>query len=193
MASHGLRLACAPPPHNESAASVTTKTALSYSPSRRQPGQHRSDTMSLTNQTSARKCLPLPQPESFDYSRLAPELVADLRQHAARIRERTRITTATIIEIGKELLAAKQHLAHGQFKDWINAECGCTVRTAQNYLRAAKLAEAKGETVSLLPPRIVYQLTAKSTPPELTDPVLNLAATGTVITPAVMKAGLMEI
>jgi hypothetical protein len=147
--------------------------------------------MSVTDQTSARKCLPLPPPEPFDYCAMAPEHVADLRQHAARIRERTRITTATIIEIGKELLAAKQHL-HGQFEDWIMAECGFTVRTAENYMRAAKLAEGKSETVSFLPPGIVYRLAAKSTPPELVDQVIERVAAGKVVTNDAVKAVLAD-
>src|SRR5262245_8146423 len=130
--------------------------------------------MSIADHTNTGKNLLLP-PESFDYSGLPPDLVEDLRQQATRIRERVRITTVAIIEIGKDLLAAKQHFP-GRFGEWIKAECGFTLRTAQNYMRAAKFAEAEGEIVSLLPPTIVYQLCAKGTPPELVDEVIDRAA-----------------
>lgn len=142
----------------------------------------------MTDQTSARKCLPLPSTEAFDYCTLAPAHVGDLRQRALRIRERTRVTTATIIEIGNDLLGAKQLLPHGQFKDWIKAECGFTVRTAQRYIRVAQFVEGKNDTVSLLPPNIVYLLAAKSTPPELADEVIERTAAGNVVTDGAVKA-----
>ena len=144
--------------------------------------------MTVTNQTSARKCLPLPQPESFDYCAIAPEHAADLRQRAARIREQVRVTTVSAIEIGNELLIAKQHLPHGQFEDWVRAECGCGVRTARNYMAAAAFAEGKSATVADLPPSVVYKLAAKSTPPELAVQVIERAAAGKVVDPAAVKA-----
>ena len=144
--------------------------------------------MSTIHHTNVRKCLPLPPPEPFDYCAIAPEHVADLRQRAARIREQVRVTTVSAIEIGNELLSAKQHLPHGQFEDWVRAECGCAVRTARNYMAAAAFAEGKSATVADLPPSIVYKLAAKSTPPELAAEVIERAAAGKVVDPAGVKA-----
>jgi hypothetical protein len=146
-----------------------------------------------SDQISARTWLPLPPTETFDYSGFACELVADLREQAVRIRKQVGVTTASIIEIGNELLAAKRHLPHGQFEDWIEAECGFTVRTAQNYMRAAELAGRKSETVSLLPPNVLYLIAAKNTPPELVDDVIDSATAGKVINHQAVKAVLKDV
>jgi hypothetical protein len=64
---------------------------------------------------------------------------------------------ADIVEIGHDLLAAKEHLAHRQFLNWVEAEAGIMPRTAQNYMRLARLCD-KNENFSFLPPSTVYAL-----------------------------------
>jgi chromatin segregation and condensation protein Rec8/ScpA/Scc1 (kleisin family) len=80
-------------------------------------------------------------------------------------------------------MEVKQQLPHGRFENWVQAECGINIRTAENYIRAAQLAKDKNETVSLLPPSLVYRLASKSAPTEIVEEVLDRAGKGEVIDP----------
>jgi hypothetical protein len=98
----------------------------------------------------------------FDYSGISPSTAADLQKQAELIKGLITKTTAGIIEIGRNLLAAKQHIEHGQFIDWVESEIGIADRTAQSYMAIARLAERKSATVALLPPTTAHRLAAKS-------------------------------
>jgi hypothetical protein len=119
---------------------------------------------------------------SFNYGNLSTDQITDLRNRAASIREKARTTTRGIIEIGRDLLAVKKELPHGQFLIWAETECGLSIRTADNYTRAAKFMESrKLETVSNLPPALIYKLAAKSTPPEIIGEVISVMESGDVV------------
>ena len=90
-----------------------------------------------------------------------------IQEIAERIRARIRRTVADIIETGRDLAQVKAALDHGEFGEWIDHEFSMTMRTAQNYIRAATWAEGKNEIISHLPPRTLYLLSAKSTPEEI--------------------------
>jgi hypothetical protein len=147
----------------------------------------------------AKDCAALPEPvisalaiTVFKYDAVSPDIANALRQQAARIREQVRSTTTAIIGIGRDLIAAKQHLAHGQFCQWVADECGFNIRTAANYMRAAIFAEDKMETVSILPPATLYKLASKSAPPEVVKEVISRAEAGTVTPDCEVKAMLDE-
>src|SRR5437773_36689 len=74
---------------------------------------------------------------TFNYAALSPELAQDLRLKAVRIRDRHASTIKAIIETGTILTAAKEHLEHGQFTAWVEAEIGINVRTARRYMATA--------------------------------------------------------
>ena len=124
---------------------------------------------------------------TFDYGALDADTANSLRRQAERIRAQVKTTTCTIIEIGRDILAVKQHLKHGQFSKWVEAECGFTVRSAQNYMRAAEFAEGKHETVSLLEPAAVYKLVAKSTPPAVVAAAISRIESGEALNEASIK------
>jgi DUF3102 family protein len=114
----------------------------------------------------------------FDYGNLPAVEISALRAQASRVRKLNKSVMSAIIEVGKDLLDAKSQLEHGQFRDWVEIECGFNIRTAENYMSAAQFAEGKNATVSLLPPAVVYKLAAKSTPASIVDQVLERAAKG---------------
>jgi hypothetical protein len=116
--------------------------------------------------------------DSFNYAFLQAEVGNNLRLQASRIKNRIHKTTRDFIDIGRDLEAARQHLDRGQFGTWVEAEIGITVRSAQNYMTLARLADDEGETVSLLSPRIVQRLAARSTPPEIVKEVLAQMRSG---------------
>jgi hypothetical protein len=132
-----------------------------------------------------------PVGEPFDYESVSADVATDLQSRAERFRSGIKQTMAAIIENGRELVAARQQLAHGQFTAWIEAELGITARTAQNYMRVAELAE-KSETISLLPPTIAYKLAAKTTPATIVETVVAKAAAGEIVPDSVVKEMIAE-
>jgi hypothetical protein len=100
----------------------------------------------------------------FDYAGLPANVVKEARAAADRIRKRHASQIRAIIETGKDLLRVKDSLEHGQFGRWLRAEFQMTERTAQNYMNAAAMFGEKSETISHLPPTMVYAVAAPSTP-----------------------------
>ena len=62
----------------------------------------------------------------YDYTRYAPDTAEKLRKQAdgvrQKLRQMLRSTVSAIIEIGQDLLAVQEHLPHGQFGAWVEAE-----------------------------------------------------------------------
>jgi hypothetical protein len=115
---------------------------------------------------------------TFDYASLSPQTAAFLRNRATRIRQGVKSTVEAICDIGVQLCGAKQMLGHGQFVQWVESECGFSLRSAQNYMRASEFAADKNATIARLPPATVYRLSAKNTPPEVVAEVMARAASG---------------
>jgi hypothetical protein len=121
-------------------------------------------------------------PNPFDYSAFDAETASNLRAQANRIRKRIGKATQDLIDIGRDLLAAKKHLLdHGEFINWVESEVGIVRRTAQAYMAVAKLAEEKGAAIALLPPTTAHRLAAKSTPSEIVSEVVAKAQSGDVL------------
>jgi hypothetical protein len=117
----------------------------------------------------------------FDYNGLPAVKAAALRAEASRIRKLLKATVPTIIEVGRSLIEVKAQLDHGKFGDWVDAECGFSLSSAENYMRVAERFGDKIGTVANLSPTTVYRLAAKSTPPEVVEAALQRAAKGAVI------------
>lgn len=118
----------------------------------------------------------------FDYAAFDIDTAAKLRAQADRIRTRVGKATSDLIDIGRDLLAAKNNLVdHGAFIKWVESEVGIVRRTAQAYMALAKLADDKGAAVALLPPTTAHRLAAKSAPPEIVSEVVAKALSGEVL------------
>ncbi len=116
--------------------------------------------------------------EGYDYSGLSPEVAAEARAVAERVRASHPRTVIAILDMGRDLLAVKARLGHGRFGLWLEAEFGGVARTAQNYMRAAQSFADKSELVSHLPPATVYALAAPSTPGELRRQIVERLRAG---------------
>jgi hypothetical protein len=127
--------------------------------------------------------------EAFNYKTLPADVADCLRQHADKIRQ-TAITA--IIEIGNDLIEARQHLEHGQFIEWVETACDLTYRSAANYMSAARFAKDNVQRVAHLSAGVIYKLAAKSTPPEVVSAVITSAMSGAVVTNAEVQAKLDE-
>jgi len=117
----------------------------------------------------------------FDYNTVPASIRSDLQAQAKLIKKLIAKTTADLIEVGRNLIAVKQQLDHGQFMDWVEIEVGIVKRTAQSYMAIARLADAKGATVALLPPTTAHRLAAISAPVEVVDHVLDRAVNGVIV------------
>ncbi len=90
---------------------------------------------------------PAPAVVGFNYSTLAVEHADSARSAAELIRART---SAAILDTGRDLVTIKGLLDHGQFGGWLRAEFGMSIRTAQDFMRAAALADAKYAIIAYL-------------------------------------------
>ncbi|WP_315731566.1 MULTISPECIES: DUF3102 domain-containing protein [unclassified Bradyrhizobium] len=118
------------------------------------------------------------QPEEapgFDYNSIQPSVAKFLKGQALRIRQ---YCAKSVIQIGKDLVAAKHYLSHGEFIRWVEYEVGIPARTAQVYMRAASWASSKSASVALLPPTALYVLSSPGLPKEFVDKVLRQVEAG---------------
>jgi hypothetical protein len=122
----------------------------------------------------------------FDYNTVPASIRFDLQAQARLIKKLIAKTTADLIDLGRHLIAAKQHIGHGLFIPWVEGEIGISGRTAQRYMAIAQLAEAKNDSVSLLPPTILHRLAAPSAPLEVVDYVIGQANDGVIVQDSVV-------
>ncbi|PWT92968.1 MAG: hypothetical protein C5B54_02615 [Acidobacteria bacterium] len=111
----------------------------------------------------------------FDYESVPSSVANFLKGQATRIRH---YAGKSIIQIGRDLAAAKRYLSHGQFLRWIESEVGIPARTAQAYMQAAQWAAGKCANVALLPLSVLYVLSAKNTPKDFADQVFKRVEAG---------------
>jgi hypothetical protein len=111
-----------------------------------------------------------------------------LREAADRIRFRISRTVQDVIEIGRELIAVKNRLGHGNFLPWIDREFKMTDKSAERFMSVAEQFGDKFDSVSNLTLTALYELSATSTPDEVRTEVAERVAAGDSVTAAKVKA-----
>jgi Protein of unknown function (DUF3102) len=104
-----------------------------------------------------------------------PELRLELEDAASRIEG---IVNLGAEEIGKILQEVKPKLGHGQFGRWVQTRLNMSARTAERYMSVAAHFAGQCDKLSRLPPTVVYQLAARSTPQSARDEVLAALESG---------------
>jgi hypothetical protein len=104
----------------------------------------------------------------FDYTTLSADLAKDMRVAAARVQQLHR---AAVIEVGRELIAIKDRLEHGQFVKWVTRECQMPIRGAQRAMHAAEMV-TKNDNLSYLPTEALVALGGKSAPQSVKTQIL---------------------
>lgn len=117
-------------------------------------------------------------PSAFDYQAMDPNAARDARAAVERYRSRQK---AYVIDTGRDLLAIKAQLEHGLFLEWVQSEIGMTPRSAQRAMAAAEVLGDKSDTVSYLPPTVLYELSAPSTPEPVRTAVLRRIEAGEAV------------
>ena len=99
----------------------------------------------------------------------------------------TRRTAEDIIEIGKDLIAVKERLPHGQFLPWIDTEFGMSNDTARRFMNVTEVYADKFGSVRNLPPTALYELAAPKTPVEVREEVERMIEAGEIVTKATVR------
>lgn len=124
----------------------------------------------------------------YDYSGLPANVAKQARSAADRIKKRLRRTVTDIIQTGRDLIAVKERLSHGEFGAWLEAEFEWKQRTADNFIAVA-IKFANFANLDSLPIRqsALYLLAQPSVPDEARDEALAKAENGEPITVAAAK------
>jgi hypothetical protein len=125
----------------------------------------------------------------FDYTVLPADTADTLRQSATAIRT---IQRSAFADVASHLTAAKELLEHGAFSAWVKAELGMTLRSAERYMQAAQFVAGKSDTVSLLPPTLIYALAAPSAPAEAVKQIVGEIEAGATLAPKEIKRKLAD-
>jgi hypothetical protein len=124
---------------------------------------------------------------AFNYDAVAAPVAIRAREAAERIRLRLRRSAEDIIEIGRDLIAVKDSLPHGQFGAWIEAEFGMGAHTARRFMGVAEEFGDKTRIVRDLTPTALYELAAPKTPLEVREEVERMIEAGEVVTKATIE------
>jgi hypothetical protein len=137
--------------------------------------------------------LPTVSVRAFDYTGIEPAIAEKMRQTATSIRSRHRGLIQVAIEIGVELMAVKEQIGHGRFRQWLQAEFPDSERTATNFMRAAEVFGTKTATVADLPPTVVYALAAKTIPAAGRDDIVRRLEGGERLTASDIKIAITSM
>jgi hypothetical protein len=111
-----------------------------------------------------------------------------LREAADRLRLRLSRTAQDIIEIGRELIAVKDRVGHGNFLPWIDREFAMTAKSAERLMSVAEKFGDKINIVSNLLPTVLYELAAPNTTEEVRTEIVDRAESGERISVADVQA-----
>jgi hypothetical protein len=127
-----------------------------------------------------------------DRSNWLAELAHQINVEHEAIAKATQSALAHAFEAGKLLLEAKQKLKHGEWLDWLQANCTISPRTATHYMRLAKsqksLANQIGNVADLGVNEALRALAPAAGPPDMKqaleleleaiDPRIKISPTG---------------
>lgn len=97
-------------------------------------------------------------------------------RRAEKIRGLIAVSAGNIIEIGKELLAAKDEIPHGEFSKWVEHELSMQERTAQRFMAVAR--KFQDRRVIGFDPTALYLLASPSVPDAAIDAAIETAEQG---------------
>ena len=107
-------------------------------------------------------------------------ILDEFREEAEIIKMKMKRSVQDILDAGKRLIAVKQKLPHGYFRDWIETELGCHYTTGVNLMRVATVFGDDAEKITQMGvgPSILYFLATPSTPKQAREKVIQLIEEG---------------
>jgi hypothetical protein len=131
-------------------------------------------------------CVETDASKKFDYADLAGEARLQVTRLTRKIKKLADRSAQDIVDIGRHLIAAKKHLPHGLFGEWLHDEFRWTTRQAQRFMNVAE-EFGKYDNLSHLGPSVLYLLASPSTPNAARQEALATAAAGEQVTHARAK------
>lgn len=131
--------------------------------------------------------------QGFSYASLDIETRVIVQQRTTEIHESLEGIKRNFLSIGRKLIEVKARLNHGEFGEWLNMEFKWSHDTAGNLMNAARLAEQNPKFSEFAPqfaPSAFYLLAKPSTPTDIREGALGLAAEGQTITHGEIKAAI---
>jgi hypothetical protein len=128
------------------------------------------------------------QEKGFDYAVLSPQVRILVQGKTSELKSLMRRSAQDIIDIGQKLTEVKQQLGHGNFRDWLKAEFGWSVRTATRFMQVATQFKCANLAHLNIAVSALYLLAQPSTPEKARQEVLELAKEGEHITHTKTKA-----
>ena len=107
-----------------------------------------------------------------------PKVARDIKVIEGELQIALKREIADVIAIGELLLEAQDQLEHGQWLPWLEVNFAASVRTAQNYMSAARFASKYATVAHLkLKPTALYWLGREGTPLDEIEIILKAAET----------------
>lgn len=125
--------------------------------------------------------------QQFDYEALSESTKIVVQQKTSEIRSRMNKAASNIMEIGERLIAVKEQLGHGQFREWLTAEFAWDERSAQRMMKVATTFKSDNLSDLALAPSALYLLASDATPQEVKDRFVQKAQDGEQVTHAEVK------
>jgi hypothetical protein len=113
----------------------------------------------------------------FDYAALDADTRALVTEARDRIKVLERTTGEAIIEIGRQLIAVKASLPHGQFEPWMEVEFGWSYDTARRFMKVATVFGEKTQIASFQPSAL-YALASGTVPDTIREEFIERADAG---------------
>jgi hypothetical protein len=129
----------------------------------------------------------------FDYGDLVPRDVAKCEQAVEKIAGYQRRMAGDIVAIGKELIAVKERLEHGQFGPWLQHYFGWSQPTASRMMQAASTFKSFNLNSLSIDQSALYLLSSDKCPDEIREEVLERAEQGERISHASVKQALTNM
>src|SRR5690554_2757430 len=130
---------------------------------------------------------------AFSYASLAPDVRARVETATRRLHDLERRTSESIIEMGQHLIEVKAAIGHGNFLPWLEAEFEWSASTATKMMQVAETFGGKNVTVTNLGAKVLYALSAPSTPDEVRVEFTELAALGQKVTHKAVKERIDQV
>jgi hypothetical protein len=143
--------------------------------------------------TVAKRKAKAPGEAPFDYGDLVPRDVAKCEQAVEKIAGYQRRMAGDVVAIGKELLAVKERLEHGQFGDWLTHYFSWSQQTASRMMQAATTFKSLNLSNLTIDQSALYLLSSDKCPDEIREEVLERAEQGERISHASVKQALTNM
>ena len=116
------------------------------------------------------------------YRDLAAEVVSDLQARAERVRVEIKRTSEGIVNIGQELLAARQALQQdGRFVAWLDLEFKMSRASAYRFINVAERFAGVSQ-IENIGPSVLYAIAAPSVSDQVVEATLDMSAAGEPVT-----------